>query len=141
MSTFKTIASNSSYLTIGQLLARLFNLVWAILIARYLGNFLFGELNYGISLVTILVLVQNLGLDTLIVRELSKNLKKLDVYLTNYLLLKFFLIIISWIVTPIVLMSLKQPSSTDMLIYALLIGQTVTSLNNICFPFLGHTKT
>lgn len=63
---FNKYLKNTGWLMFGKALSLIVNL----LIARYLGPILFGDLNFGLSLVAILAAVGALGLDTFIIREI-----------------------------------------------------------------------
>jgi len=52
---------------------KVLSLIVGLLIARYLGPDLFGDLNFGLSLVAILAAIGALGLDTFIIREIIKE--------------------------------------------------------------------
>ncbi|QPH38160.1 flippase [Pedobacter endophyticus] len=66
---FNKYLKNTGWLMFGKVLS----LIVGLFIARYLGPDLFGDLNFGLSLVAILAAVGSLGLDTFIIREIIKE--------------------------------------------------------------------
>ncbi|MFC4209976.1 flippase [Pedobacter lithocola] len=66
---FNKYLKNTGWLMFGKGLS----LIVSLLIARYLGPILFGDLNFGLSLVAILAAVGALGLDTFIIREIIQE--------------------------------------------------------------------
>lgn len=54
------------------------SLIVNLLIARYLGPILFGDLSFGLSLVAILAAIGGLGLDTFIIREIIQEPSRRD---------------------------------------------------------------
>ncbi|WP_231458798.1 MULTISPECIES: flippase [unclassified Pedobacter] len=69
---FNKYLKNAGWVMFGKGLSLIVNL----LIARYLGPILFGDLNFGLSLVAILAAVGALGLDTFIIREIIQEPEK-----------------------------------------------------------------
>lgn len=67
---------------------KILSLVVGLFIARYLGPDLFGDLNFGLSLVAILAAIGALGLDTFIIREIIKEPGKRDEILGTSLWLR-----------------------------------------------------
>ena len=81
---FNKYLKNTGWLMFGKALSLIVNL----LIARYLGPILFGDLNFGLSLVAILAAVGALGLDTFIIREIIHEPAKRDEILGTSLWLR-----------------------------------------------------
>lgn len=81
---FNKYLKNTGWLMFGKILS----LVVGLFIARYLGPDLFGDLNFGLSLVAILAAVGALGLDTFIIREIIKDPAKRDEILGTSLWLR-----------------------------------------------------
>ncbi|MDN3587321.1 flippase [Pedobacter aquatilis] len=81
---FNKYLKNTGWLMFGKILS----LVVGLFIARYLGPDLFGDLNFGLSLVAILAAVGALGLDTFIIREIIKEPGKRDEILGTSLWLR-----------------------------------------------------
>ena len=81
---FNKYLKNTGWLMFGKILS----LVVGLFIARYLGPDLFGDLNFGLSLVAILAAIGALGLDTFIIREIIKEPGKRDEILGTSLWLR-----------------------------------------------------
>ncbi|TDG37212.1 flippase [Pedobacter changchengzhani] len=81
---FNKYLKNTGWLMFGKLLSLIVNL----LIARYLGPILFGDLSFGLSLVAIMAAVGALGLDTFIIREIIQEPNKRDEILGTSLWLR-----------------------------------------------------
>jgi len=81
---FNKYLKNTGWLMFGKALSLIVNL----LIARYLGPILFGDLSFGLSLVAILAAVGALGLDTFIIREIIQEPAKRDEILGTSLWLR-----------------------------------------------------
>lgn len=64
---------NTSWLIFEQIFRMLLSLVVTSLVARYLGTFNFGQINYGLAYISIFTMLSKLGLDSMIVHEIIKN--------------------------------------------------------------------
>jgi len=68
--TFKKYLGNTSWMLSERVYRLGLSLVVTVLLARYLGPGLFGQLSYAISLVALLTFLNELGLNSIIVKEL-----------------------------------------------------------------------
>ncbi len=67
---------NTGWLIFDKILHMAMSLVVTGAVARYLGEYNYGIINYGLSFVTIFTIVTKLGIDSIIVNELVKNRDK-----------------------------------------------------------------
>ena len=72
VSIVRKLFANTSYLIISNFLSGLIMLIITAFIARSLGAEMFGNFSYVISFVFFFVILSNLGIDTILTRELSK---------------------------------------------------------------------
>ncbi|WP_131538395.1 flippase [Pedobacter nototheniae] len=81
---FNKYLKNTGWLMFGKMLSLIIGLV----VARYLGPSSFGDLNFGLAIVTILAAIGALGLDTFIIREIIQEPAKRDEILGTSLWLR-----------------------------------------------------
>jgi O-antigen/teichoic acid export membrane protein len=100
MSNYKIIATNASYLMVAQLVSMVFSILLGIFIARKMGSVEFGKYSFAIAFTAIFGVFSDLGYNTLLLREVSKDKQKVAKYASNLLsiyaisnLLIFFIII------------------------------------------------
>ncbi|WP_417683561.1 flippase [Pseudidiomarina aquimaris] len=74
---------NSSWLMSEKVFTMALNLIVTIVLARVLGPYLFGELNYVLALVAIVTPLTALGLNALVIRELVDNPKHETMVMTT----------------------------------------------------------
>jgi len=79
-------------LSLGQVLNLLLNFFSIILAARFLGVENFGQFNYYLAIITILSNINDLGINTILFRELSKNNNNVKLLIQG-LNFKFFLFV------------------------------------------------
>lgn len=86
----KSILTNVVSLTTAQIICKIVNFFWIVSLANYLGKTMFGKFSFAFSFSMILGFFINLGIDKIIVREISKDKEKAGGYLINALFLKVF---------------------------------------------------
>jgi len=95
MNTFKRIVKNTGVFFVAQVITYIIAFFYTINMARYLGAEAFGILTFGLSFVLILGISADLGLSSLVVREVSRNKSLTSKYAGNFLIIKIFLSIAS----------------------------------------------
>jgi O-antigen/teichoic acid export membrane protein len=130
----KKIVKNLKWMTFSKIIIYLLSIITITLIPRYLGVEGYGQLNFIISFVSIFSIIGDLGLSTLIVRDLSKNTKKAKEYYNNLFLFKMFITVLFLIVVTVFAFILHNSPTTDLIIvYAVAVGLSTISNFNISF--------
>ena len=96
MDTVNKIAKNTSILFSATLISYLFGFFTTLYAARYLGAEEFGVISLALALTGIYIIFTDLGLNTLIVREISRDKTLVDSYVTNITLIKLMLVVITF---------------------------------------------
>lgn len=91
MGQFQTIAKNSATLFASQILSYLLIFFYVLYVARYLGAEGFGILSLAISLTGIFGILVDMGLSTLMIREVSRDKSKTNKFISNTALMKIIL--------------------------------------------------
>lgn len=112
----KTIIKNIKWLTISKIIIYLLSIITITLIPRYLGVEGYGQLNFIISFVGMFSIIGDLGLQTLIVRDISKNTKKAEEYLNNLFLFRILISLIFIVLVFIFALFLKSPPTIEQII-------------------------
>lgn len=87
---FKKYFANTSWLLLERVVRLVVVLGTGILVARYLGPELFGQLNYATGFVGLFFALTTMGLDEIVVRDLVKNPERRDELLGTSAVIKFF---------------------------------------------------
>ncbi len=95
METARRITANFISLLAAELVSKLVLLLIFIQIARYLGPVDFGKFSFGVALAMIAVVLSDFGFGTLLVREISRDKKNVNKYVSHALLFKAILSIAS----------------------------------------------
>jgi O-antigen/teichoic acid export membrane protein len=96
MHSEKLIAKNTAFLSIGKFGGDLFTLVFLIYFARAFGVDFMGKYGFAMSMGGLLTVGVSLGMDTLLVREVSKDKSKNDLYFGNFLIAQTMTSFFSW---------------------------------------------
>jgi len=97
MSEIKKIAKNTAALFTSAFLSRILSLILMIYIARKLGPVEFGKFAFAHSFPALFIILADMGLGLLIIREIARDKNLAPEYLGNTLILKFFLSIITFL--------------------------------------------
>ena len=72
-SRMRNVLQNFSWITLDRILRMVAGLLVGVWVARYLGPKQYGEFNYLVTYVSLFATVASFGLDSIVVRELSRN--------------------------------------------------------------------
>ncbi|MGB9936895.1 MAG: flippase [Methanobacterium sp.] len=91
MTTARTIAKNTTVLFIATIISYVLGFFINIYIARYLGAEGFGIISLALALTGIFAIFTDLGLNTLIIRDIARDSTLKDNYITNTTIIKVLL--------------------------------------------------
>jgi len=91
MNIVKRIILNSGYVIAGRVLNIFLRLIPVILMIRYLGSELYGIYSFVLAFVGIFAVFVDMGIDKILIREVSKNKEKMEEYIGSVLILKMLM--------------------------------------------------
>ncbi|NCP71778.1 flippase [archaeon] len=103
------VIRNIGYLSISKFLVYLLSIVTITLIPRYLGVENYGYLNFVLSFIGLFAIFGDLGINTLIFRDVSKNPSLKDKYFNDLFLPKMFLLFLVSLVMIFVSLFIDKP--------------------------------
>jgi O-antigen/teichoic acid export membrane protein len=92
--TSRRIAGGTSVRAIGEVVAKLANVVFFIAIARELGDEAFGAFIFGISFASIMMLAAGFGTDELVTREVAKDKRRVHLLFKDVVAAKAALMVV-----------------------------------------------
>lgn len=92
MTTARTIAKNTTVLFIAQIITYVIGFFITMYTARYLGAEGFGVISLALSITGIFGIISDMGLSTLMVRDIAREKSLKDKYLINVSLMKLILV-------------------------------------------------
>lgn len=121
MGTARRIYRNIVFLSSAELLSKILQFVLMVYAARLLDKASFGKFSFALSLAFIAVIIADLGVNTLLIREIARDKSKADKYFANAFFVKVLLAIITYIFVFAVINLLNYPSDTRYVVYMMLI--------------------
>ena len=135
MTTIQRIAKNTATLFISQVLTYLITFFFTIYIARYLGAEGFGVLSFAIAFSGIFTIIADLGLSTLIVREISRNKNLAKKYIGNFLSVKIILSLFTFGLIVLFINLIGYPHQIVTVVYLIALSSILNSLFGIFYSF------
>ena len=129
MSTLKIILKNTGWQLFANILNKLFSLILLVYLARGLGEIEFGKYSFANSFIQIFIVMADLGLSLLTIREVAKENNKASKYLGNFTILKILLSLCAFSAIIVIINLLPYPASTVRVVYVLSVYFIFTSLS------------
>ncbi|NMC51810.1 flippase [Candidatus Kuenenbacteria bacterium] len=136
-----SIARNTTYYTSALIIQKVLAFVYFSLIARFLGTEDTGKYVFALSFTTLFAIFIDLGLASVLAREIAKHKEKTQNYLSNVIALKIPLAIITYICVAVMINILGYPALTKNLVY---LSGVIMFLDSFSMTFWavmrGHQK-
>ncbi len=117
MNRYQLIAKNIGVLSLSQIVTIILSFIYTIYIARYLGTSEFGILSFALAFTGIFVILVDLGLNMLTVREVSRDKTLASKYLGNTIIIKVVLALITLFLILIVTKIINYPQEIINVVY------------------------
>jgi O-antigen/teichoic acid export membrane protein len=117
MSTVQRIAKNTTLLLLSNVAGFILGFFFTMYVARYLAAEGFGVLSFALAFTAIFGVLTDIGLQTLMIREISRDKTLARKYLSNIAVLKIFLSIITFGLLALTVNLLHYPGDTVRVIY------------------------
>ena len=117
MSTARRIYKNTMYLGIAEVVSKVLQFLIMLYAARLLSQEHFGKFSFALSLSFIAIVLADLGIDSLLVREISRDKNHSSKYFVNAFSIKVILSVITFFIIIAVLNMLNYPSDTRKIVY------------------------
>lgn len=131
MSTVRTIAKNTAVLFTATIISYILIFFVNIYIARYLGAEGFGILSLAIALTGIFTIFTDLGLNTLTVREVTRDKSSTNNFLINTSLIKIFLAFLTFGLIFVTVNTLGYTKEVSYVIYIITLSVIFTAFTNV----------
>ena len=111
------IIGNTFWLLLQRAGGRILTLLLMIYLARALGSLGFGKLSFAISFTSLFLILSDLGITTLTIREVARDKERGPEYIGKIATLKFFLSVFAFLAISISVSFMKVPLDTRFVIY------------------------
>ena len=117
MSTVQRVARNTGVVIAGDLIFRIISLFVIIYLARYLGTVGFGKYNFVFAYLSFFGIITDLGLQTILVREMSRDASITPKLIGNAFIIRLILTIFAVVLSIVVITLMSYPADTTSYIY------------------------
>jgi O-antigen/teichoic acid export membrane protein len=117
VSTAQRVAKNSGIVIAGNVIFRLISLFVLIYLARYLGTSGFGKFSFTFAYLAFFGVITDLGLQTILVREMSRDPPNAPKLIGNGYVIRFILTMLAFVLSIVVISLMSYPTDTTTYIY------------------------
>lgn len=133
--TARAVSKNFAVLTVAHILAKFIGLGLFVCLARYLGAVNLGKYSFAVAFTGMFVVLADLGVNTLIVREVARHREEATKYLNNIIVLKVILLPLVYLLIFIVVNIVPIPVITRRLVYLIGLYLLFTALAETGYSF------
>ncbi len=131
MSTVRRIAKNTGVMFIAQIMTYVLGFFITMYTARYLSAEGFGVLSLALSITAIFGIVGDMGLSTLMVREVARDNSTLNKYLSNIALIKIILCVMMFVLIVLTVNILGYNKLVSTVIYLITISVIINAFGSV----------
>lgn len=113
----RKVAKNTSIIIAGEVIFRIISLFVTIYLARYLGTVGFGKYNFVFAYLAFFGIITDLGLQTILVREMSRNPSVAPKLIGNAYIIRFILTVFAVALALIIISFMPYPPDTTSYVY------------------------
>jgi O-antigen/teichoic acid export membrane protein len=117
MEIVRRVAKNTSIVIIGKIINGAISLLTGIMLARYLGASSFGTYSFIFAYLAFFVIVTDLGISTILVREIARDKAKADKFIGNAIIIKILLSLFAFGIACLIISFLPYSYDTKLLVY------------------------
>jgi O-antigen/teichoic acid export membrane protein len=114
----------------GDAIGHILQLVLVVYLVRYLGAVTFGKYAFAFAFTSLFMILSDLGLSVLSIREIARDTSKAGEYLTNISITKFILSLITIVLIIVTINLMHYPSDTTLAVYIVGGATIFTSLTS-----------
>ncbi len=131
MEIAKTATRNAFFLSIADILSKIINFFYVVLVARYLDIDNYGVLMFALAFVELCSIGLDLGLSTILTREIAKDKIKMNAYFNNIIFIKIILSFITLFIVSLILIFAGYGEIINFIIIILFIAAIINSFASL----------
>src|SRR3989338_3406722 len=135
MDTVKRIGRNIFFQGIYEVVTRAVQIFILIYIARFFREVEFGKFNFAIAFAAISMIFIDLGMQPLLVKEISRRKELASKYLSHAVIIKSILSVAGYFVVVVIMNAMNYQKDVRYLVYAMIISTIFKSLCDILGTF------
>lgn len=138
---FRRYFSNTSWLLLERIVRLVVVLGTGILVARYLGPTLFGQLNYATGFVGIFFALTTMGLDEIVVRELVRSPQRRNALLGTAVVIRMLGALLLIAIVSVSVWVKEMESLTAMLVLVIAASEVFKPFNVVDWHFMSEVRS
>lgn len=131
MNTIQRIAKNTFFLLISNVIGFVLSFFFLMYSTRYLGSDRYGILSFAIAFASITLFLADIGIASVIIRDVARDKARTQKYLANSAFLKIILAVVTLVSTAVIGFALNYPSSTMQVVLVISISLIIVSFSGI----------
>ncbi|MBI2659765.1 flippase [Candidatus Woesearchaeota archaeon] len=133
MGTGRRIYKNTIYLGAAEIVSKLLQFVVMLYAARLLSKGDFGKFNFALSLSLIAIVFADLGINSFLIREISRDRRLAGKYFMNAFFVKIALAFITYFLIAAALNALNYPMDTRQIVYIIWIFAILSTFTELFY--------
>ncbi len=131
---------NVSWMVSGRMVSTVVNLFVGVWVVRYLGPEQFGILSFAMGIAPLFMMITNLGLENVVIRELAKEEEAHDIILGSVFVLRLFAFVLMFCLLFIMVNFADYDALTTSLIFILASGSLFQSVMGIQMYYFAQVR-
>jgi O-antigen/teichoic acid export membrane protein len=131
MNNLKIAAKNTIVLIVSNIVSQIFGFLYLMYMARFLGAENFGVISFAFAITSIFGIILDFGMQQLTIREISRNKKLVNKYLSNIIVFKFIMSTVILIPSALLIIILGQFNETVVITYLIALYVILNSFISI----------
>ena len=136
MNTIQRIAKNTFFLLISNIIGFVLSFFFLMYTTRYLGSEKYGILSFAIAFASITLFLADIGIASVIIRDVARDKARTQKYLANSVFLKIILAVITLVSTAAIGFALNYPLSTMQIVLVISASLIIVSFSGIISSIL-----
>jgi O-antigen/teichoic acid export membrane protein len=136
VNTIQRIAKNTFSLFASSIIGFVLSFFFLMYSTRYLGSENYGILSFSISFASIMIFLADIGIGSVIIRDIARDKSLTAKYFGNVILIKIVLAAITLVTTLVVGYAFNYQSQTMLVVYVITLSLILTSFSGIIGSFI-----
>ena len=135
------IIKNSTIYLITQVISIVVVFLYTVYMTRYLSPYYYGIITFGLSMIGIFQIFTDLGLNTLMTREISRDKSQNLIYFSNFITIKIFLSALIFLPTLLIIKILNYSGVAVYVLLVLMLSMVLTTFSTAFYAlFQSYEK-
>jgi O-antigen/teichoic acid export membrane protein len=140
LSTIHRVVKNTAVLAVAQVIGYVFSFIYILYLARYLGPGQYGIVSFALAFTGFFQIFADLGLQTLLVREIARDKSQIVKYVVNIGLVKLILAVFTFIAMAAVINIIGYSADSIRVVYIIGLAAVLNALGQLFVAIFQATE-